>query len=98
MYPDSLCARVLKAKYFLRSKLLDMAPAGDASPTWRAVEYGLELLKKGAIYRVGNGKEINLWRDNWIPREQSHSLKLSGSMRICRLRRVSHLTFGMRQS
>jgi len=40
---------------------------------------------------VGNGTKINLWRDNWIPRENSQSLKISGSVRLCRLRRVSHL-------
>jgi hypothetical protein len=36
-YPDSLCAQVLKAKYFTQGNLLDMAPAGEASPTWRAI-------------------------------------------------------------
>jgi hypothetical protein len=45
VYPNSLCSRVLKAEYFPQSNFLDMAPAGDASPTWRAVEHGVELLK-----------------------------------------------------
>jgi hypothetical protein len=46
-YPDSLCARVLKAKYFPNGNLLDTVVAGDASQTWRAIEHGLDLLKKG---------------------------------------------------
>ena len=40
---------------------------GNASNTWRAIEYGIELLKKGTIWRVGNGTNIRIWRDNWIP-------------------------------
>jgi hypothetical protein len=66
-----------------------MAPAGDASPTWRSIEHGLELLKKGVIMRVGSGSSIRIWRDNWIPRPPS--LKIGGSLRSCRLRKVSHL-------
>jgi hypothetical protein len=63
-FPDSLCARVLKAKYYPNSRLLDRAPAGDASQTWRAIEYGLELLKQGVIHRIGNGKSTQIWRDS----------------------------------
>jgi len=88
-YPESLCVRVLKAKYFPQGNLLDTVPAGDASPSWRGIEHGLALLKQGAIYRVGDGKTICIWHDNWIPRE--HGLKPVGSVRHYRLRWVSHL-------
>jgi hypothetical protein len=44
VYPDSLCTRVLRAKYFHQGNLLDRAPASEASSTWRAIEYGVELL------------------------------------------------------
>jgi hypothetical protein len=40
-YPDSLCARVLMSKYLPQENLLDMALAGGASPTWRAIELGV---------------------------------------------------------
>jgi hypothetical protein len=68
MYPNTMCARVLKSKYFPQSNLVDMAPAGEASTTWRAIEYGLDLLKLGAIKTVGDGETTRIWRDNWIPR------------------------------
>jgi hypothetical protein len=45
-FPDSLCARVLKAKYYPQRELIDTVFLGDASPTWRAIEHGLDLLKK----------------------------------------------------
>jgi hypothetical protein len=82
--PDSLCARV-----YPKGNLLDTVIAGDASPSWRGIEHGLDLLKHGVLYRVGDGKSIRIWRDNWIPRE--HGMKPIGSTRRCRLRWVSHL-------
>ena len=68
-FPDSLCARLLKAKYFPRCNLVDTAFCSNASSTWQAVMYGLELLKQGIIWRVGDGSQIRIWRDPWIPRE-----------------------------
>jgi len=63
-HPNSLCVRVLKAKYYPMGNLLDTVTAGDASPSWRGVEHGLALLKQGLIYRVRDGKSICIWRDN----------------------------------
>jgi hypothetical protein len=70
-YPDTLCARILKAKYYPNGVLLDTVFSGNGSSTWHAIEYGLELLKKGVVWRVGNGANIRIWRDPWIPRETS---------------------------
>jgi hypothetical protein len=52
-FPESLCARVLRAKYFPNGELVDTVFTGNASPTWRSIEYGLELLKQGIVWRVG---------------------------------------------
>jgi hypothetical protein len=78
-FPDSLYARVWKAKYYPNIRLLDWAPAGDASQTWTAIEYGMELLKQGVIHRIGNGKSTHIWRDNWLPR--GYGLKPIGPRR-----------------
>jgi hypothetical protein len=85
--PDSLCAKVLKAKYYPPGNLLDRAPAGEASQIWRAIEY--ELLKQGVIHRIGDGRSTQNCRDNWLPRE--YGLKPIGPSRMCRLRWVHHL-------
>ena len=66
--PDSLCAQVLKAKYYPYGKLEDTVFTGNASSSWQAVSHGLDLLKRGFIWRVGNGRNIRVWTDNWIPR------------------------------
>jgi hypothetical protein len=89
MNPVSLCSQVLKARYFPQGNLLDMTPAGEASATWRAIEYGVELLKHGAINMIGDGDSTRIWRDNWIPRMPN--MRPSRPIRACTLRRVSQL-------
>jgi hypothetical protein len=63
-FPNSLCARVLKAKYYPNGELIDTVLTGNPSSTWTAISHGFELLKQGIIWRVGNGLSIRIWRDN----------------------------------
>jgi hypothetical protein len=39
------------------------------SYTWRSILKGLEILKEGIIWRIGDGSRINIWSDPWLPRE-----------------------------
>lgn len=58
--PDSLCARLMKAKYYLNGNLLDTVFPQNTSVSWQGIMHGLELLKKGAIWRVVDGTSINI--------------------------------------
>uniref|UniRef100_A0A453MSL4 Reverse transcriptase zinc-binding domain-containing protein n=1 Tax=Aegilops tauschii subsp. strangulata TaxID=200361 RepID=A0A453MSL4_AEGTS len=87
--PDSLCAQILKARYYPDGNLVDTVFTGNASSSWQAISYGLELLKKGLIWRVGNGRSIRVWRDNWIPRPYSY--KPISARGRCRYHFVSDL-------
>ena len=86
-FPDTLCARLLKAKYFPNGSLVDTVFTGNKSSTWQAIEHGLELLKEGIIWRVGNGTQIRVWWDPWIPRDKSYHP--SSPQRRCRYRWVA---------
>ena len=66
--PNSLCSRVLKARYFKSGCFLTANCPKGASYTWRSIAHGRELLKKGLVYRIGDGASVNVWQDNWIPR------------------------------
>jgi hypothetical protein len=59
-FSDSLCAQLLKAKYYPRGELVDTVFPADASPTWRSITYGLELLKEGIIWRIGSGEKVQI--------------------------------------
>jgi hypothetical protein len=65
--PNSLCAKILKAKYFREGDVLRAKPREGMSYTWRSILKGLELLKKGVVWRVGNGESIRIWEDPWLP-------------------------------
>jgi hypothetical protein len=65
--PSSLCATILKAKYFPNS-VLEAQPQNGMSYTWRSILRGIELLKQGVVWRVGTGELINVWSDPWVPR------------------------------
>jgi hypothetical protein len=65
--PDSLCARVLKGRYFHDSEFLTSTRKRHASQTWRAILAGREVLSSGLIKRIGNGSKTNIWRDRWLP-------------------------------
>jgi hypothetical protein len=80
---------VLKAKYYPQGNIIDTVFTGNPSSTWTAIAYGLELLKKGLIWRTGNGQSVRIWQDNWIPRD--YTLKVIGSRGKSRLNRVSSL-------
>jgi hypothetical protein len=64
--PESLCARVLKGKYFPNSSFLLTNRKKNSSETWRSILYGRQALSKGLIKRIGPGDSINLWEDNWL--------------------------------
>jgi hypothetical protein len=68
---------------------VDTVFTGNPSSTWTTIAYGMELLKKGLIWRIGNGKSVCVWRDNWIPRD--YMLKVIGPRGKSRLNSVSSL-------
>jgi hypothetical protein len=79
--------QALLAKYYPRGELIDTAFPSDASPTWKGIEHGLELVKKDVIWRVSSGSKIQIWRDSWIPIPPS--MKISFKRGRTRLRWVS---------
>lgn len=58
--PNSLCARVLKAKYYPNGSLLDTAFPSAQSPTWKAMVHGVDLLRKGVCWRIGSGDQVRI--------------------------------------
>ena len=65
--PDSLCASLLKTKYYPDGQLLDTVFPNTGCAVWKGILHGLDFLKRGVIWRVGNGAVIRTWRGTWIP-------------------------------
>jgi hypothetical protein len=88
-FTDSLCARLLKAKYFPHGELVDTAFPVDMSPTWHGMLHGLDLGKEGIIWQVRLGSKIKIWRDPWISRPPSRRIPMKKGR--SRMRWVSKL-------
>jgi hypothetical protein len=68
---DSLCATVLKAKYFETCSVLEARPKTGMSYLWRSILRGLEIMNNGMIWRVGDEVGLNIWSYLWILRDSS---------------------------
>jgi hypothetical protein len=67
--PDSLCARVLKARYFSDGMFWMAGRPKRSSYTWKSILHGRDLLKEGVVWRIGDGETVDVWEHNWIPRQ-----------------------------
>ena len=53
--PNSLCAKVLKGRYYHDADFLTATRKKHASHTWRAILESREVLRKGLMRRIGDG-------------------------------------------
>ncbi|XP_073359649.1 uncharacterized protein [Aegilops tauschii subsp. strangulata] len=65
--PESLCARVLKGRYFPFGDFWNASAPCSASVTWRAILHGRDLLKQGVQWGIGDGRSTLILKDHWIP-------------------------------
>ena len=65
-HPESLVYRVLKAKYFPQSSVLEAVVPHNASFMWRSICESLVVLNSGLRWRVGTGSKICIWKDAWL--------------------------------
>jgi hypothetical protein len=44
------------------------APLGrKPSFAWRSISSAQSVIKNGLVWRVGNGRDINIWGEKWLP-------------------------------
>jgi hypothetical protein len=65
--PTSLCARVLKGRYFPNDDFMTTHKKKNASHTWRAILASGSVLELGLIRRIRDDTSTNIWNDKWIP-------------------------------
>jgi hypothetical protein len=73
-HPESLCAQVLKVKYYANSLVLEAKQKSGMSHTWHSVLHNIELVMKGMIWRVSDGVGLNIWNGPKLPRDSSRRL------------------------
>lgn len=72
---NTLLGKVMKAKYYRHCSFLD-APLGySPSYSWKGVWSAKALVREGMIWRVEDGKAINIWREPWIADEDDRFIQ-----------------------
>jgi hypothetical protein len=64
--PTSLCARVLKGRYFPHCNFWEASCPRSSLYTWRSIIHGRKLVQQGTRWCVGDGSTIRILQDNWI--------------------------------
>ncbi|MCI34158.1 hypothetical protein A2U01_0055376, partial [Trifolium medium] len=69
-----MVAQVLKAKYYPKHNFLE-AEIGNknVSYTWRSISKASWILKKGGLWNIGNGANINIWNDGFLGNKATKS-------------------------
>ena len=68
---NSLFYRVFKERFFPRGTILEAKDSPSASYAWKSILKGRDVILKGALWRIGDGKRVRIWGDNWLPSKTS---------------------------
>ena len=68
----SLVYRVLKAKYFPTCEFIEASMENNPSYAWRSIMAAQSVVREGIKWRVGNGRNIQIWEDKWLPSTPTH--------------------------
>lgn len=69
--PNSLVARVYKAKYYHNKEFMEASLGSSPSFIWRSILEARKVISDGAIWRVGNGKDIQILNQPWLNNKEN---------------------------
>jgi hypothetical protein len=64
---DSLVSRIMRAKYYAQSSILEAKIGTNPSYAWRSILGASDILKEGLFCKIGNGENTRIWGDRWVP-------------------------------
>ena len=87
---ESLLYRYFKVRYFPRSNSLEATDVPNSSYVWKSLMAAQPILKKGCCWRVGDGSNIRVIQDRWIPNYPTNKvlhmpLEVDGEWRVSEL-------------
>ncbi|CAI0420820.1 unnamed protein product [Linum tenue] len=65
--PEALISILLRAKYHKQCTILEARLGGQPSYIWRSIIGAQGFLCQGLRWRVGNGAQVRIWGDSWLP-------------------------------
>ena len=65
--PESLCFRVFKARFFPNCSILDAKESNSGSYAWKSILSARDVIRKGMVWRIGDGQSVRIKEDKWLP-------------------------------
>ncbi|KAI5335569.1 PREDICTED: reverse mRNAase [Prunus dulcis] len=88
--PTSLASKLLQAKYFPTSSFLNASVSFHDSAVWKSLCAARKVLEGGTRWQVGDGNNIHIWHDKWIPQPRQFKI-YSPAPPSCALKKVADL-------
>ena len=63
---DSLCNKFLKDRFFPNCSILEANDLKVGSYAWKSILSAREPVKKGVVWRIGNGDTVSIREDKWL--------------------------------
>ena len=64
---ETLLYKVFSAKYFPMGNILEASVHPKCSYAWRSILPARDVIRRGAMWRVGDGSSIAIWGQRWLP-------------------------------
>ena len=46
---------------------MEAAESSRGSYAWKSILHGRDVIKRGACWRIGNGRDVQIWQHTWLP-------------------------------
>ena len=67
---NTLLYAVFRAKFFPHDNILDAKDLIRGSYAWTSICQATHVIKKGMVWRIGDGNSARIWHDNWLPTQR----------------------------
>ncbi|XP_057803589.1 uncharacterized protein LOC131018917 [Salvia miltiorrhiza] len=64
--PETLVARVFRARYFCQGDFMHARLSGNVSFIWRSLLWSRPLIEKGMVWQIGDGSRVRIFQDSWV--------------------------------
>ena len=71
---NSLCHCVFKARFFPNCSILEAKDSSIGSYAWKSILSARDVIRKGMVWRIGNGSIARIKEDNWLPVKSNRSV------------------------